>query len=97
VGLVTGVAYGLLALNTKGKLDTTCAVKSACPPVAQSAIDTMSTQATISNVGFGVGIAGLVVGGVLYWLSRGSDETKAASGMHPWLGPGSAGLVGTLP
>jgi hypothetical protein len=96
-GFAVGIIYGLLAVDTKHKLDVSCAVRNACPGPDQPAIDALNRQATVSTVGFGVGIAGAAAGAVLYWLARRAESSPTTAVVHPWFGVGSVGLVGELP
>jgi hypothetical protein len=97
-GLVLGGVTGALAL---GKA-------SDCPNKVcetQSDLDSARSMATISTIGFGVGIAGVAVGTILL-LTGGSSSEKAAAqakqrpaaklALQPWFGVSSAGLSGTF-
>jgi hypothetical protein len=53
----------------------------------------LSTNATISTVGFGVGIVGVAIGAIVLATSHGSEATPTA-GVRPWIGLGMAGLAG---
>src|ERR1019366_6664933 len=87
--------------GAKSTLDSECANKT-CPAKAQSDIDSLSSKATISTVGFGVGIAGVAVGAILLVVQHGSE--KSAATWHevprpvwsPWIGVGTAGVGGTF-
>jgi hypothetical protein len=98
-GVAVGSIFGGLALGTKSKLDGACP-NHGCPLTSQGDIDSLSTQAWVSNIGFGVGIASAIVGIVLLAGSHGAPEKQAtaAAGTHvaPWVGPGAAGLGGTF-
>ena len=102
VGLVVGSVFGILALGTKSTLDSKCISKT-CPPDQQSNIDSLSTKATVSTVGFGVGIAGVALGAIFLGLSQ-HNSGGATTGklepprprVSPWIGLGSAGLGGTF-
>ncbi len=95
-GLAVGSIFGALALGTKSSLDSACPSKS-CPATSKSNIDSLSTQAWVSNAGFAVGIVGAAVGLVLLATSHASGETPAATAhVAPWLGPGGAGLGGSF-
>jgi hypothetical protein len=103
VGLVVGGVFGALALSAKSKLNDECGpTKTACPTGAQSDITGLSTKATVSTVGFGVGIVGGVVGIILLATSHGSESPQAsppsAKGLRvsPWVGLGSLGLEGSF-
>jgi hypothetical protein len=104
VGFVVGSVLGIMALGTKSSLDNACPDKKMCPSSSQSDIDALSTRATISSVGFGVGIIGVAVGAVLLVTARGGETrpTAAAALISPrpkaslWLGVGAAGVGGTF-
>jgi hypothetical protein len=95
-GLFLGAAFGVAAFVTKSNLDAECA-GNLCPASAQSDIGALHTDAILSTVGFGVALAGAVAGTIV--LVRSGNAHAAAStaiAVHPWLGPGSMGLVGTF-
>jgi hypothetical protein len=94
-GLVVGTVFGVLALSTKSTLDGEC-VNKACPSNSQPDINALGTRATVSSVGFGVGIVGVVVGTVLLLTSHRAEHSPAASRVSPWIGIGSAGLGGSF-
>jgi hypothetical protein len=74
-------------------------VRSECPPGAQGDIDSLSRFATVSTVGFGVGVAGLGTALVLGLVSaRGGAAPPESSNVSvvPWVGAGSAGLAGSF-
>jgi hypothetical protein len=101
VGLAVGTVFGILALGTKSTLDSNC-VNKVCAPSQQSDIDSLSTKATVSTIGFGFGIAGVAVGAVLFAVSahsHGEATAKVAPvkpHVEPWIGVGSAGVGGTF-
>ena len=101
-GLVVGTTFGVLALGTKSSLDGAC-VNKVCPASSQSNINSLGTQATVSTIGFGVGVVAAALG--VYFLVRsGGDESRPAAAatsspalrVEPWVGLGSAGLGGTF-
>jgi hypothetical protein len=97
-GLVVGASFGVLALGTKSSLDSSCANKQ-CPASSQGNINSLGTQAWVSNIGFGVGIIAGVLGTYFLLSSGGSEQPKSASTpleVRPWVGLGSAGLGGTF-
>jgi hypothetical protein len=98
-GIAVGSIFGGLALGTKSKLDGACSNKS-CPATSQNDIDSLSTQAWVSNIGLGVGIVGAVIGIVMIASSHGGGPEKQATAararLSPWVGPGTAGLGGTF-
>jgi hypothetical protein len=104
-GLIFGSVLGLMALGSKGQLDLACSSK-ICPQGMQGTIDQLNTYATLSSVGFGVGIAGAAVGVVLLVTGTGSSEQapapkQASSGtkglrLTPWFGGNEVGVGGTF-
>lgn len=95
VGLVLGGVFGVMAMSKKSSLDGQC-VNKACPPGSQSTIDSASTFATISTVGFIVGGVGVAAGIVLLAIPNGSPSKPARGYVMPTFGPGSVGLVGAF-
>jgi hypothetical protein len=95
-GIAVGSVFGVLALGTKSTLDGACLNKS-CPQSSKSDIDSLATQALLSNVGFAVGAVGAVMGVVLLVTSH-HGEKREATGPHvtPWVGLGTAGLGGSF-
>ena len=79
-GLLLGAVFGAVALGDKHRCN---AGTGPCPDADEWA----------SDIGFGVAIAGAAVGAVL--LATSGTTTKAASAYcSPWIGFGSAGVVG---
>jgi hypothetical protein len=94
-GLVVGTIFGLSASSKKSSLDGACVDKH-CPTSSQSDVDAMKSSATISTLGFAVGVVGLGVGTVLF-LRPGSSASEATSlRAQPYIGLGSAGLRGVF-
>jgi hypothetical protein len=100
-GLVVGTIFGVVALGNKSSLDSDCpAGKNACPSTkgadVSSLNSSLNTNAGLSSVGFGVGIVGAVVGGILFLLASSDAPKTGALEVKPWLGLGSGGLNGTF-
>ena len=102
-GVVVGTIFGVIALGNKSSLNSDCpAGKNACPASEASTVSSLNsslnTHAAISTIGLGVGVVGVALGGYLFFsASSSSDAPKTgAIDVHPWLGPGSAGLNGTF-
>ena len=94
-GLAVGVAGGLIALGDKSSLSSACH-NGACPESSASTLSGGQTAGTVSTVGFIVGGVGLAAGVTLYFVHLGGSATDAAPAAHAYLGPGSAGVVGSF-
>jgi hypothetical protein len=95
VGIGVGAIFGLMASGKAGDLDKVC-VNKGCPASAKSDISTMKSDATISTVGFGVGIAAAAVGTYL-WLAAGGEAPKPGHAyVQPMIGVGFIGVRGAL-
>jgi hypothetical protein len=101
-GLLTGVVFGLIALHDKGTLDQGCPQK-VCGPGSQGDVDALHTHSLVANLGFAVGIAGVVSGVVLCTTSKRDASSASESRSQPETalrlvpGPGAgAQLVGTF-
>jgi len=97
-GLVVGSIAGALAFSKASD----CPNK-VCP--TQSDLDRAKSMATVSTIGFGVGIAGVAVGTVLLLTGNSSSENAATQAkrlpapklaVHPWFGVSSVGLMGSF-
>jgi hypothetical protein len=99
-GIAVGSILGIMALGTKSTLDSNC-VNKVCPASQQGNINSLGSQATISTIGFGVGIVGVAVGVILLAVNHGggaatTGEVAPAPQISPWIGLGSAGVGGTF-
>ena len=100
-GLIAGSIAGVLAMGKKGDLEDACESPSRCPASAQSDLDAANRRALISTIGFGIGIAGVAAGTILY-LSGSSGDTAMpqfevyGATARPCLGPAGAGLMGNF-
>jgi hypothetical protein len=95
------VAQALLVGGISGGLALSKA--SDCPNKvceSESDLNSAKTMATISTIGFGVGIAGVAVGTILLLTGNSSSEKPAAQAkqppaaklaVHPWFGVSSVG------
>lgn len=92
-GLGTGAVTGILALGKAGDVSDAC-VGTRCPPSAKSTVDSGRTLATISTVGFAVGIAGAGLAAVGYFVLSGEKTPKPTARVVPVIGPASVGVVG---
>jgi hypothetical protein len=104
-GIAAGSVFGLMALRNKGALADVCDGERSCPATSQSELDDLDRNAMLSNIGFGVGLAGVALGTtLLVWPMENSSVadtgTSTVSGdrlrASAWVGPGSAGLAGSF-
>ncbi len=89
-----GSVFGVLALGTYGDADEACPSHRGCSGNALDVRDRASFQATVANVGIGVGLVGIGLGAVL--LITGSEDEPHQVGtvrVVPSVGPKAAGLV----
>ena len=69
VGLAFGAGYGVDALTTKAARDQHCG-GGHCDTTGLSLDAHARSDAVVSDVAFGIGAAGVLAGGWLYWLAR---------------------------
>jgi hypothetical protein len=81
VGVAAGSVTGLMAMGKKTTAEQNC-TGSDCNATGKAAGDSAKGLATVSTIAFGVGVAGLAVGTVL-WLAAGSSR-EAAAGERKW-------------
>ena len=97
-GVAVGGITGAMALSKKGDLDCP---QNHCTGAEADKLDSARTMATLSTIGFAVGIPAAAVGTVLL-LTSGSPSKSAHAkparrfAANPYLGPTSAGVVGTF-
>jgi hypothetical protein len=94
-GIALGSVTGVLVLSKKHTMNDNC-TGTDCNADGVSAANSAKTLATVSDVGFGVGIAGLAVGTIL--LLTGGSESAAAehargTGWQPVF-VGNSGVIG---
>jgi hypothetical protein len=87
-GFATGGVAALVALNKKSELD--CA-DDRCPPSKRDDVSATNTWITVSTIGCAVGAVGVATA-VTFFLSAPRKQQQA--GVTPWIGPGSAGVMG---
>ena len=97
-GLAVGAISGGLALSKESDLSAVCNADHNCPSSHEDTLRAYHTFGTISAVGFAVGVAGAGVGTTLWLLNRGKGNAAPAQGVvvHPYLGLGSVGAVGSF-
>jgi len=97
-GLIVGGITGGLALSKAAdRPNKVCE--------SQSDLDSAKTMATVSTIGFGVGIAGVAAGTIMLLTGNGSSEkaatvtkprTAAKLELQPWFGLSSVGVTGSF-
>lgn len=98
-GIATGAVAGILALRDSGVVSDECDGR-ACSPRGKEAADAARTEAAVSTIGFGVGLAGVVASAVLY-IANGEPAAQArASEPKRWsvvaLSPTVFGISGAF-
>jgi hypothetical protein len=97
VGLLTFAIAGIASDVTYGNLSSACG-KGPCPPSKASEVSAGQTEQTVADVGLGIGLAALAMGGVLFFMSRPSQEHAPAPAPVPSaqlsIAPGWLGLEG---
>ncbi|HET8939505.1 MAG TPA: hypothetical protein VFN67_38960 [Polyangiales bacterium] len=78
VALGVGVGFGFAALENRHNLDERCPNK-LCPPDAADLLNTSRTNATISTIAYGAGVAGLAVGVLLFWIESSADGADSGA------------------
>jgi hypothetical protein len=97
IGLVTGLGAGFFSYSKIKSADEQCTDKQ-CPPPAHGDLDTATTAAVVSNIGFIVAGAGAATTVLGILLSGGKAESKPSTGAsaRPYVGPGHVGLTGAF-
>jgi len=98
VGAAAGTVTGLVSMGKTSDVESGCTADNKCPPSTHDALDGARTFATLSTVSFIVAGAGAGVAVVALAMGRSpSPEQKAtAPRVSPWVGVGSAGVVGSF-
>jgi len=89
VGLGFGTVTGILALKHRSALKEDC-TDGVCPESSRSEIDDYHRYGTLSGIGFGLGLAGLATGVVLYLTEARGDTPEVGLS----IGPSSVALGG---
>lgn len=99
IGLGVGAVLGLEAISKKGKADDACGTSAdvcldaAHAKAAKAEMASAKGTATVSTVGFGVGIAALAVGGYLWFSEKSPRSEEKSLVVMPEAGPRSAGVL----
>jgi len=89
-GFAVGAVFGLQAISKKSSADPDCPAK-LCNAEGSRLISQAETAATVSTIGFSVGLASAAVAAWLF-VRRPSEE-KGAARLVPVVGPGVSGLA----
>lgn len=103
-GLLVGLGAGFLSLNKTSSAKDDCR-DNQCPPATHGDLDSATTFAVVSNIGFVVAGAGAITAAVGYFMSRGKTERKSgivdvppppapAFRARPYVGAGQLGMSG---
>ncbi|MEI9938893.1 MAG: hypothetical protein WDO69_16875 [Pseudomonadota bacterium] len=97
-GFVVGAVSGGLFLSKRSHLSSVCNDDGKCPSSETDAVNSFDKYGTISSIGLAVGVAGAGVGLTLLLLNRDGGKAAPAQGvvLHPYLGLGSVGAVGSF-
>jgi hypothetical protein len=75
-GILTGSIAGLMALRDKSIVDGDCNGPACSTERGKGAADAARTEAAVSTVGFGVGLAGLVSSVIIYFVDTPRAEAR---------------------
>ncbi len=78
VGVLVGAVFGLKAMSKKSDLDSAC-TDGKCPKSAEGTHDSFKSAATLSSIGFAVGVVGLGAG--TYFLVSGGNKSGSGRGV----------------
>ncbi len=103
VGAAAGTVTGLVSMGKTSDVESGCGANNKCPPSTHDALDGARMFATISTVSFIVAGAGAGLAVVALAMGRGPSKeqatattTTSAPRVTPWVGVGSAGVVGSF-
>jgi hypothetical protein len=93
-GLIFGSVTGVIALNKHADLEPQCP-NGDCPYELDDEVSSFRTFGTLSGIGFGVGVAGIATGAVLFFTNKsGSSSSETGTGITPRIGLGSVSVEG---
>jgi hypothetical protein len=97
-GLAVGLVSGSLFLAKGSDLHGVCNSDNACESSQEKDIKQYDTLGYIATAGYAVAVAGAGVGVTLWLLNRDTGRPASAKGMvvHPYVGLGSVGAVGSF-
>lgn len=91
-GLLVGTIYGLRTIKKNDDSDAHCDAQNHCDAEGGALRDDARRSGTISTIGFGVGVAGAVVGTWLVLSSPDNGRAPARATVAPAVAPGNLGL-----
>ena len=96
-GGAAGSITGLMSLSKTSAVKQSC-TDNHCPSSVANDLDTAKTTATVSTIAFIAAGAGLAVGLTALIIGDGPRSSKETAHAHvtPWIGPGSAGILGSF-
>lgn len=94
-GVLVGAVTGILTLAKSGDIRDACK-SGTCPASQRDALDSATALANVSNVAFGIGIAGIGLGVVGLLISRQPPKAARAATLTPFIGPTAIGLRGAF-
>jgi hypothetical protein len=92
-GLAVGTGFGVMAMSQHDDSKELCNAQNQCTPEGGSLRDKAKTSALVSTIGFGVGIAGVAAGAVLFFTLGRSKAPSAATTLTPIASREVAGAV----
>ncbi len=88
-----GAVFGLRASSKRDQASQEC-VDKLCTQAGLDAIDSANAAATLSTIGFGVGLAGLAAGAALaFWPSPKAANANATATVVPMIGPSGGAIT----
>lgn len=91
-GILTGTIAGIVVFAKRGESNADC--RTGCTQKGVDAMNDAKSIAWVSNIGFGIGLAGIATGVVLYFTAKPRASTRAT--ITPAIGPGFVGAQGTF-
>jgi hypothetical protein len=98
-GVITGSIAGVMALRDKSTVDKYCMGLACADPRGKDAASAAHTEATVSTIGFGVGLAGLVSSVIIYLADTPKADARAVR-PKAWsvvaISPTAVGVIGAF-
>jgi serine/threonine-protein kinase len=96
VGIGLGTYFGLRAFSKNGELEDACKSDPCGAPDGPDLHSAATNAATASNIAFGIGLAALAGGIVLYLTAPSTSGTASHGALHARVAPGSVVLGGSF-